>query len=176
MRSDRPPFLLTLSAIGGLLFLHLPILLIFLYAFTTEEKSYQFPPPGLTTDAVQPQHPLNLNFGDQITLLGFDADIERLVLYWQAQTIVSIDYTVFVHLVDSASQTIRQFDSPPAGGSYPTSLWDPGEIIVDERRLSDLPTGRYNLLIGLYDPVNSQRLPVAGSAEGAVKLMEFEVK
>ncbi|MDR0810286.1 MAG: ABC transporter permease [Gemmobacter sp.] len=32
----------------GLAFLHLPILLIFLYAFTTEEKSYQFPPPGLT--------------------------------------------------------------------------------------------------------------------------------
>ena len=35
--------------IAGLLFLHLPILLIFLYAFTTEERSYQFPPPGLTT-------------------------------------------------------------------------------------------------------------------------------
>jgi putative spermidine/putrescine transport system permease protein len=30
------------------LFLHLPILLIFLYAFTTEERTYQFPPPGLT--------------------------------------------------------------------------------------------------------------------------------
>ncbi|MCX8508345.1 MAG: ABC transporter permease, partial [Rhodobacteraceae bacterium] len=50
MRSDRPPFLLTLGAIGGLLFLHLPILLIFLYAFTTEKKSFQFPPPGLTTE------------------------------------------------------------------------------------------------------------------------------
>jgi putative spermidine/putrescine transport system permease protein len=48
MRSDRPPVLLTIGAVGGLLFLHLPILLIFLYAFTTEEKSYQFPPPGLT--------------------------------------------------------------------------------------------------------------------------------
>jgi len=39
---------LKLAAAGGLLFLHLPLLLIFLYAFTTEEKSYQFPPPGLT--------------------------------------------------------------------------------------------------------------------------------
>lgn len=38
------------AAIGGLLFLHLPILLIFLYAFTTEERSYAFPPPGLTTE------------------------------------------------------------------------------------------------------------------------------
>ena len=40
---------LKIAAIGGLLFLHLPILLIFLYAFTTEERTYQFPPPGLTT-------------------------------------------------------------------------------------------------------------------------------
>ncbi len=50
MRSDsRPPLILTVSAIAGLLFLHLPILLIFLYAFTTDERTYQFPPPGLTT-------------------------------------------------------------------------------------------------------------------------------
>ena len=39
---------LKIAAGLGLAFLHLPILLIFLYAFTTEEKSYQFPPPGLT--------------------------------------------------------------------------------------------------------------------------------
>ncbi len=49
MRSDaRAPFGLRLAAFGGLLFLHIPILLIFLYAFTTEERTYQFPPPGLT--------------------------------------------------------------------------------------------------------------------------------
>jgi putative spermidine/putrescine transport system permease protein len=51
MRSDRgqrPPKSLAIAAIGGLLFLHLPLALIFLYAFTTEEKSYQFPPPGYT--------------------------------------------------------------------------------------------------------------------------------
>lgn len=33
----------------GFLFLHIPFLFIFLYAFTTEEKSYQFPPPSYTT-------------------------------------------------------------------------------------------------------------------------------
>ena len=48
MRSDRAPLGLRIAAIAGLAFLHLPILLIFLYAFTTEERSYQFPPPGLT--------------------------------------------------------------------------------------------------------------------------------
>jgi len=48
MRSDRAPLMLKLAAVAGLAFLHLPILLIFLYAFTTEERTYQFPPPGLT--------------------------------------------------------------------------------------------------------------------------------
>ena len=48
MRSDAS-LSLKLAAAAGLLFLHLPILLIFLYAFTTEEQTFQFPPPGLTT-------------------------------------------------------------------------------------------------------------------------------
>ena len=33
-----------------LAFLHIPILFVFLYAFTTEEASFQFPPPGFTTE------------------------------------------------------------------------------------------------------------------------------
>ena len=43
------PLGLRISAIAGLLFLHLPLALILLYAFTTEERSFQFPPPGYTT-------------------------------------------------------------------------------------------------------------------------------
>lgn len=49
MRSDRAPLGLKVAAFAGLAFLHLPILLIFVYAFTTEDKSYQWPPPGFTT-------------------------------------------------------------------------------------------------------------------------------
>jgi putative spermidine/putrescine transport system permease protein len=52
MRSDgsQPaPLGLKVAAACGLLFLHLPIFLIFIYAFTTEEKSFVWPPPGLTT-------------------------------------------------------------------------------------------------------------------------------
>ena len=50
MHSDRAPLWLKIAAGAGLLFLHLPILLIFVYAFTTEDRSYQWPPPGLTLD------------------------------------------------------------------------------------------------------------------------------
>ena len=48
MRSDTAPFGLKLGAAAGLFFLLTPIALIFVYAFTTEEKSYQWPPPGFT--------------------------------------------------------------------------------------------------------------------------------
>ncbi len=49
MRSEPGATLpLKAAAVGGLLFLHIPLALIILYAFTTEEKSFQFPPPGLT--------------------------------------------------------------------------------------------------------------------------------
>jgi putative spermidine/putrescine transport system permease protein len=48
MRSDRASIGLKIAAGAGLAFLHLPLLLIFIYAFTTEDKSYQWPPPGLT--------------------------------------------------------------------------------------------------------------------------------
>ncbi|MDS9467704.1 ABC transporter permease [Paracoccus sp. MBLB3053] len=44
----RAPLGLKLAAIGGLIFLLAPIALIFVYAFTTEEKSFQWPPPGFT--------------------------------------------------------------------------------------------------------------------------------
>jgi putative spermidine/putrescine transport system permease protein len=53
MRSDgaagpRSPLLLKLSAAAGLAFLHLPLAFILLYAFSDEDRSFQFPPPGLT--------------------------------------------------------------------------------------------------------------------------------
>ncbi len=37
-----------LAAAAGLMFLHAPVWVIVLYAFTTEDRTYQFPPPGLT--------------------------------------------------------------------------------------------------------------------------------
>lgn len=40
---------LRVGAVLGILFLHIPIVLIALYAFTTEDRTYAFPPPGLTT-------------------------------------------------------------------------------------------------------------------------------
>jgi putative spermidine/putrescine transport system permease protein len=40
---------LKLAALGTLLFLHIPLFIIFIYAFTTDEATYTFPLPGMTT-------------------------------------------------------------------------------------------------------------------------------
>jgi putative spermidine/putrescine transport system permease protein len=48
MRSSSSGWGLKIAAGAGLLFLHVPLMLILLYAFSTEEKSFVFPPPGLT--------------------------------------------------------------------------------------------------------------------------------
>jgi len=45
---ERKPLGLILAATGVLLFLHLPVVIILLYAFTTDEATFSFPPPGLT--------------------------------------------------------------------------------------------------------------------------------
>ena len=48
MNAPRSPLALRLAAAGGLAFLHLPLAFILLYAFSDEDRSFQFPPPGLT--------------------------------------------------------------------------------------------------------------------------------
>src|SRR5512137_3092958 len=45
---ERPSRFTKVMAALGLLFLHAPVWVIALYAFTTEDRTYQFPPPGLT--------------------------------------------------------------------------------------------------------------------------------
>jgi putative spermidine/putrescine transport system permease protein len=45
---QKSPWGLTLAALAVLLFLHFPFAIVMLYAFTTDEATFTFPPPGLT--------------------------------------------------------------------------------------------------------------------------------
>ncbi|MCB0198169.1 MAG: hypothetical protein KDJ65_39880, partial [Anaerolineae bacterium] len=147
---------------------------------------------------VNPEFSLNKAFGDQITLLGYDIDsgqqlaVSRqpsaenqqpnqqtnftITLYWRADTVPTTDYTVFLHLRDAANQNVAQKDSPPVGGQYPTSLWDPGEIIKDVLTLplDDVPPGRYTPVIGLYNFATGDRLPTENPAN-EIALKEIEI-
>jgi hypothetical protein len=106
-------------------------------------------------------------FGNKVTLLSYRLadDQAALILNWEVQQPLETDYTVFIQAWDIASnQYVAGFDGPPVRGDYPTSLWAPGEIIVDTHSLdlAALPPGPYRLLAGLYDPVTGERLPAFG--------------
>mgnify|MGYP001274718418 FL=1 len=46
--NKKASYTLKFGALFGILYLNVPLIFIILYAFTTEDKSYQFPPPGYT--------------------------------------------------------------------------------------------------------------------------------
>ena len=117
-------------------------------------------------------HPAAANFDSQIDLLGYDTARQpgklAVTLHWRALQPPAQDYAVFVHLLDAEGRIVAQHDGQPQGGAYPTSVWDTGEVIVDEHVLdlpADLPAGDYRLRMGWYLPGSGDRLPVEGGGD-----------
>jgi hypothetical protein len=84
---------------------------------------------------------------------------------------MSDDWTVFVHLFDPTTGEIPvQWDQQPFHGAYPTSWWLKGEVIDDPiaLNLEDVPPGRYQLAVGLYDAQTWERLPVVDGTGRAI--------
>jgi putative spermidine/putrescine transport system permease protein len=71
---DDASWSLRTAALGALLFLHLPLWLIFLYSFTTEQSAYTFPPPGLTLKWI----PQALQNPDMLSALGLTVRVAVL--------------------------------------------------------------------------------------------------
>jgi hypothetical protein len=105
-----------------------------------------------------------VGLGDALRLYGYtlrtEADALRLELVWQTQAAVTTDYTVFVHLLDTAGHIVRQRDVMPVDNTYPTRLWAAGEYVYDVHVFDDLPPGAYQVRVGLYDAATGQRLPL----------------
>jgi len=114
-----------------------------------------------------PSYAMDVRLGDAIRLVGYDltqgADQVTITLYWQATAYLERDYTVFVHLAGPDGRPMAQHDGQPQKGTYPTSLWHPGEVIPDEHVIllpHDLAPGEYQLATGMYLLESGQRLPV----------------
>ena len=100
-----------------------------------------------------------------------------MTLYWRCEEPLATNLTTFVHVrtkgETSTAGMVAQMDSPPAAGAYPTSLWEPGEVVRD--RISvPLPPGLTlegcEVVVGLYDPVTGARLPVPGTRDNSIVL------
>ena len=91
----------------------------------------------------------------------------RLNLFWQVETPIEVDFTVFVQLVDSADNIVAQGDGKPQDGYYTTPYWQPGELVIDTHSFplpTDLPPGNYDLLLGFYEPETGHRLQILDEA------------
>ncbi len=123
---------------------------------------------------VLPAQVADQTFGDAIRLAGYDVALDALkpggaaeiTLQWQPITRLDADYTSFIHLVNANGDKVAQSDHRPGGVFYPTSLWKPGETLIDSHMLAlptDLGPGPYTLLVGLYD--NTAEMRPLGEAQ-----------
>ena len=126
------------------------------------------------------EHVVGARLGDVVELLGYDLALPgydlalpgetlHLTLIWRCLREMEVSYTVFTHLLDEAGQMRGQQDNPPLRGAYPTTLWAPGEVVVDEYDLTiqaDAPPGVYVIEVGMYDPATVRRLPVLDPTGG----------
>ena len=115
--------------------------------------------------------PTDAQFGEGIALLGYDLPSTTLApagklavtLYWSAQAKQAHSAKVFVHLYDSSGKLWAQHDGVPVNWGYPTTAWQPGEVVDDRAQLTvdgTIPPGTYHLFVGMYDEATGQRLPV----------------
>jgi len=138
------------------------------------------PPPRYGEEAaVDPQVPLDATLGDHVGLLGYDLAVPDraamdpagplldLTLYWQPLADAPGDYLLALQLVSPVpgDTTLRwNYNSWPGRGNYPTTAWQPGEIIADRYRFSlpeaGFPTQAWDLHLVLYEEGSGERLPV----------------
>ena len=128
-------------------------------------------PPTTTADPLHIQHPLRVNLGETVRLVGYGlptttvhaGEVLPLTLYWAADQPTSIRWSVFVHLLDSERRVRGQHDKQPQDGVYPTDRWSGGEIVDDDYAIAvpaDTPPGEYCLEVGMYNWITGERLAV----------------
>lgn len=117
----------------------------------------------------------NPESGDKVTLLGYSllndqlaaGDIAQITLFWQADRTPAQRYTVFLHVLDGGNHIVGQRDAEPGGGARLTTLWEPGQIIVDNHGLPIHPAtapGEYRVEVGMYNAATGQRLTTPDGA------------
>lgn len=113
------------------------------------------------------QHPLDVSFGDQMQLLGYDETPQGVALYWRALHPLADDWSVSVTLDYAGTQVAQTDIQHPAG--LPTSRWDVAQYAYDAHALTPragTPPGVYDLRVTVYQQSNGQVLQPASVVIG----------
>ncbi len=130
-------------------------------------------PPILSLDEIPPGVvQAHADFGGKIQLLGYQLNGEEtrpgetvgITLYWQSLAEMQENYYLFIHLLGRRGELVGNEDSYHGWGSYPTSLWRPGEVVADTYRLpiskDALAPSLIRVDVGLYNPTTKQEVAV----------------
>ncbi|MBW7883128.1 MAG: DUF2723 domain-containing protein [Caldilineaceae bacterium] len=104
--------------------------------------------------AATPQHTVALAYGP-LQLVGYDwkkaAGGVEITLFWQVTETPATDYTTTVQLFNAEGEKVGQDDRRPGGDYYPSSLWKPGEMLLDRHVVPLAPGSEpVTMLAGMY--------------------------
>jgi len=149
--------------------------------FTSIRPAYQRPSVTAAGDVPAAARPVGFVYDGKVRLLGYEMETDRvqpgqpvgITLFWQALAPMQEDYSITLQLY-GWHQALWQHDTYPGGGSYPTSQWSPGELVVDHYVIT--PRGDVTgpgpvlapLAVGLYRHDTMEKLPVADAQGQAV--------
>ncbi len=132
--------------------------------------------PYVSKEAPSPEHRLDVKFGNEVRLLGYDLDATewrpgetlRVTWYWQAHTRPASS-KLFTHLVsEDPPRTIERDGGGVIRWLYGPDRWQPGEFVKDTQDVhlpEDWKAAQVTLYVGLQR--EGARLPVtAGPSEG----------
>lgn len=145
------------------------------------QSQWQRIQPHLLDERPEPDHPMEVEFDDDIELIGLDIDgdfvpgeLVELTWYWKAHGDVDRDWQIFVHF-DSQQDPYREnLDHYPLEAQmnevYRTYHWEEGHIIEDTQRFTlpeDYPIGDALFYVGLFR--GDTRAEVTNDAEATVE-------
>ncbi|MEZ4326069.1 MAG: glycosyltransferase family 39 protein [Polyangiales bacterium] len=129
----------------------------------------------------EPQHVLNVRFGQKIELIGYDLELPggttvgpsqsfAVTWYWRALTSNIGGYKIFLH-IDGHGQRLNG-DHDPVSEHYPVSRWQEGDIVIDRQELdvaANYPPGGYSMWIGFFAGNHRLELRDLGVCSGRVR-------
>ena len=116
---------------------------------------------------------IDADFGGKVKLIGWTVDpatvkpgaSTTVSLYFQAQQVMDRDWQIFIHGDGPQGGSHRiHADHYPIEGLYPTTEWQPGEIVRDTFNIdvpADYPFDYFYLWTGLY--IGEQRLDLGNN-------------
>lgn len=139
-------------------------LVVGLYDFATgrrlplnpNQEALYLAPLQLASQAGPYPNPTQINFGDQLELVGYEVTPRllrpgqtlTLTLYWRPLASLETDYTIFAQIVGPDTTRWASADVPTTTRQWPAETIQPQSLNLTLQEMA--PAGVYPLILGLY--------------------------